>query len=100
MDWLEIAVAADDEAIEAVSEVFRVHGCGVAIEEPFTQPHLDEAPLRDPTRRPIVKTYIPDDAAAEATQRAIDQALWHIGQLRALEPLPTRRVAEEDWANA
>jgi ribosomal protein L11 methyltransferase len=100
MDWLEIAVAADDEAVEAVSEVFRTHGYGVAIDEPFVQPRLDEAPLRDPTRRPIVKTYVPDDEAAAATQRTIDEALWHIGQLRGLEPLPVRRIAEEDWANA
>src|SRR3954470_2114138 len=64
MDWFEIAVAADDEAVEAVAEVFRANGYGVAIDEPFLQPRLDEAPIRDPTRRPIVKTYVPDDERA------------------------------------
>jgi ribosomal protein L11 methyltransferase len=98
--WLEIAVAADDEAIEAVAEVLRAHGQGIAIEEPFVQPRIDESPMRDPTRRPTVKTYIPDDEAAAEVQRSIEEALWHIGQMRHVEPLPTRRVAEEDWANA
>jgi ribosomal protein L11 methyltransferase len=100
MDWIEVAVAADDEAVEAVSEVLRTHGYGVAIDEPFVQPRLDEAPLRDPSRRPVVKTYLPDDNAAEATIRQIEEALWHLGQLRAVEPLPPRKIAEEDWANA
>jgi ribosomal protein L11 methyltransferase len=100
MDWIEIAVAADDEAVEAVAEVLRTHGYGVAIDEPFLQPRLDEAPVRDPTRRAIVKTYIPDDAAAPQVQRTIEESLWHLAQLRAVEPLPARTIAEEDWANA
>jgi ribosomal protein L11 methyltransferase len=100
MDWFEIAVAADDEAIEAVAEIFRANGYGVAIDEPFVQPRLDEAPLRDPTRRPIVKTYVPDDERAPETQRRIEEALWHVSQLRLVEPLGVRRIAEEDWANA
>jgi ribosomal protein L11 methyltransferase len=97
--WLEIAVAADDEAVEAVAEVLRSYGHGIAIEEPFLQPRIDESPQRDPTRRPTVKTYIPDDDAAPGVQRAIEEALWHIGQMRHVESLPTRRLAEEDWAN-
>lgn len=100
MDWLEIAVAADDEAVEAVAEVLRSHGRGVAIDEPFIQPHLEDPPRRDPTRRPVVKTYLPDDSAAGEAQRRIEHALWHIAQLRAVEPMGVRRIAEEDWANA
>lgn len=100
MDWLEIAVAADDEAVEAVAEVLRAHGRGVAIDEPFVQRNLEEAPERDTSRRPIVKTYLPNDEAAIEAQRRIAEALWHLGQLRAVEPLETRRIAEEDWANA
>ncbi|HZT08443.1 MAG TPA: 50S ribosomal protein L11 methyltransferase [Chloroflexota bacterium] len=100
MSWLEIAVAADDEAVEAVAEVLRQHGHGIAIEEPFVQPRIDESPERDFSRRPTVKTYIPDDAAAPALQRTIEEALWHLGQIRQVEPLPVRRLAEEDWAHA
>src|SRR5437588_3026786 len=100
MDWLELAVAADEEAVDAVAEVLRSHGHGVAIDEPFVQPRIDEAPLPDPTRRPIVKTYIPDDDHAAEIQQQVEQALWHLGQLRAIEPLGIRRIAEEDWANS
>jgi ribosomal protein L11 methyltransferase len=100
VDWLEIAVLAEDEAVDAVAEVLRAHGRGVAIDQPFLQPRLDEAPQRDPTRRPLVKTYIPEDAAAPAVQEEIARALWHLGQLRAVEPLAARRIREEDWANA
>ncbi len=100
MDWLEIAVLAEDEAVDAVAEILRGHGHGIAIDQPFVQPRIDEAPQRDPTQRPVVKTYIPDDEAAPAIQEAIEQALWHLGQLRSTEPLPVRRIREEDWANA
>ena len=100
MDWLEIAVAADAEAVDAVAEVLRPWGRGVAIEEPFVQPRVDEDPEYDPGRRAVVKTYILDDDAAPEACRRIDEALWHLGQLRAIEPLGTRRIAEEDWANA
>jgi ribosomal protein L11 methyltransferase len=100
VDWLEIAVLAEDEAVDAVAEVLRAHGRGVAIDQPFLQPRLDEAPQRDPSRRPLVKTYIADDAAAPAVQEEIERALWHLGQLRTVEPLAVRRIREEDWANA
>lgn len=100
MDWLEVAVAADDEAVEAVAEVLRAHGHGVAIEEPFIQTRLDDPPLRDPSRRPVLKTYLPDDGSAPEARRQIEESLWHLGQLCAVEPPSIRRVAEEDWANA
>lgn len=100
MDWIEIAVLADDEAVDAVAEVLRTHGRGVAIDVPFNQPRLDEAPQRDPTRRPVVKTYIPEDASAPVVQQEIERALWHLSQLRTVEPLSVRRIREEDWANA
>jgi ribosomal protein L11 methyltransferase len=100
MDWLELAVAADEEAVDAVAEVLRAHGHGVAIDEPFVQPRIDEAPQPDPSRRPIVKTYIPDDEKAPGIQQEVEHALWHLGQLRAVEPLGILRIAEEDWANS
>jgi ribosomal protein L11 methyltransferase len=99
-NWLEIAVSADEEAVEAVAEVLRAHGRGVAIDQPFIQPRIDEPPEPDPSRRPIVKTYVPQDAAAEDARSRIEQALWHLSQLRTIEPPEVRVIAEEDWANA
>ena len=100
MDWLELAVAADEEAVDAVAEVLRTYGHGVAIDEPFVQPRIDEAPLPDPARRPIVKTYIPDDASAAGIQIEIERSLWHLSQIRAIEPLVVQQIADEDWANS
>jgi ribosomal protein L11 methyltransferase len=99
-NWLEITVNADEEAVEAVAEVLRAHGRGVAIDEPFVQPRIDEPPMRDPSRRAVVKTYLPQDAAAEEARSRIEQALWHLGQLRTIDPPEVRIIAEEDWANA
>ncbi len=93
-------MSADEEAVEAVAEVLRAHGRGVAIDQPFVQPRIDEPPRPDPTRRAVVKTYVPQDAAAEEARSQIEQALWHLGQLRTIEPPEVRVIAEEDWANA
>ncbi|MBM2809737.1 MAG: ribosomal protein methyltransferase, partial [Chloroflexi bacterium] len=98
-DWIEIAVSADHESVESVAELLRQYGQGVAIEEPFIQPRLDEAPERDPTRRAIVKTYVLDGPGAAANQKRIEESLWHLSQLRAIDPVQTRRIPEEDWAN-
>jgi ribosomal protein L11 methyltransferase len=100
MDWLELAVEADEEAVEAVTELLRAHGHGVAIDQPFLQPRIDEAPMPDPARRPVVKTYVPDDPQAGVIQRAIEESLWHIGQMRTVGTLQVKRIAEEDWANS
>lgn len=83
-----------------MAEVLRAYGRGVAIDEPFVQPRIDEPPLRDPSRRAVVKTYVPQDAMAEEARSRIEQALWHLGQLRTIEPPEVRVIAEEDWANA
>lgn len=100
MSWLEVAVEVEREAVDAVAEVLRLHGQGVAIEEPFVQPHLEEAPRPDPARHPIVKTYLPDDPEGADARRAIEEALWHLGQLRSVGPLAVKSVVEEDWATA
>lgn len=100
MNWLELAVAADVEAVDAIAEVFRAHGHGVAIDEPFVQPHIDEPPQLDSTRRSIVKTYLPDDPVAQEARDAIEKAVWHIAQLGTVEPLQVRSIVEEDWASA
>lgn len=100
MSWLEVAAAVDQEAVEAVAERLRCFGQGVAIEPAFLQPSVDEAPELDPSRPVLVKTYVPDDAAAASLCHQIEEALWHLGRLRPVQPLSFRRIREEDWANA
>ncbi|MSQ24196.1 MAG: 50S ribosomal protein L11 methyltransferase [Chloroflexi bacterium] len=100
MDWVEISVEVDEEAVEAVAEQLRSFGQGVAIDVPFVQPSLYDDALTDRSRRAIVKTYLPDDGGVEDARRQIEQALWHLGRLRPVGELALRPVAEEDWANA
>src|SRR5947208_5356298 len=100
--WIELAVQADNEAVEAVSEIFSRYGYqgGVAIEEPFDQ-EPDGDNLSVAAGRPfIVRTYIPDNPAARETVEAVERALWHLGQMRYVDPLATAPRAEEDSANA
>src|SRR5579862_10032313 len=101
--WLEIGVVVAAEAVEAVSELLsRYVTGGVAIEEPYRL--LDDGQVHEPlVGAPVtVRAYIPDDAAGAETRRHIEEGLWHLSQvdLGAIGELTTRRIAEEDWANA
>jgi len=103
--WLELSVAVDQEAVEAVSEILsRVAPGGISVEVPFTL--IDEGLAATPeTGRPAtLRAYIPalDGAAAQA---AIDQVTRDLGHLQAfgLRPigeLVVQPVHEEDWAAA
>jgi ribosomal protein L11 methyltransferase len=100
--WIELAVQADNEAVEAVAEIFSRYGYGggVAIEEPFEH-ESDGDRLRIAVERPFtVRAYLPDDAAARDKIEAVARALWHLGQMRYVGPLTATPRAEEDWANA
>jgi len=101
MNWIEISVAADGEAAEAVSELFnrlnaRPDGQGGAVTEvggfdPVGEDH-------HPTV--VVKTYLSsDDPAAGETQRQIEEGLWFLGRLYPLGEPHVRALKDEDWAN-
>ena len=102
--WLELAVEADTEAVEAVREILsRVAPGGVTVEPPFATSR--RAWRRPHRRRPaIVRAYLPaiDRAAAEA---AIARARARLGHLRPSGCGPSgscesRAVHEADWAEA
>jgi len=101
MDWIELSTRAEAEAVDAVVEILSPlsHG-GVAIEEPLTEspePGRVEIDLSQPV---TVKCYLPDDGKSENRVARAEEALWHLSQLRRIEPLKVTRVAEEDWAEA
>lgn len=101
-EWLELAVEADTEAVEPVSELFAKYGYnqGVVIEEPFTQEPDGDRLAVDPTQPVTVRTFL---AAADLPPGRIDdirQALWHLGRLRHVGELSITARREEDWANA
>ncbi|MBN1815544.1 MAG: 50S ribosomal protein L11 methyltransferase [Anaerolineae bacterium] len=90
MEWLEVSVDVDNEAAEAVAEVFSRHAYhGVVIE---TNPER-----ANPV---VVRAYLAADDQLRAKKRHVEEALWHLGQIWPI-PEPTfRPVVEADWAEA
>jgi ribosomal protein L11 methyltransferase len=103
--WVELSVAADIEAVEAVSEILtRFAPGGTSVEPGFGLSNEGLGAVIDPTKPATVRAYLPglDPAAVRA---AIDDATTALGHLQAfglrpIGPLTTRLVREEDWAEA
>ena len=98
--WLELSVVSEPEAADAVAEVFGRWGRGVAIDQPVLQSPDGDGGWVDPTQNVVVKTYLPVDEKVEEHRQLLEEAAWHLGRLRHVEPLQTRVLAEEDWAHA
>ena len=103
--WLELSVAADVEAVEAVSEILgRVAPGGTSVEPAFELIDEGLGARVDPTRPSIVRAYVParDPAAAEEAVATATEALGHLQAfgLRPIGELKTRLVHEADWAEA
>ncbi|MDP8904484.1 MAG: 50S ribosomal protein L11 methyltransferase [Chloroflexota bacterium] len=103
--WVELAVSADREAVEAVSDILaRVCPGGVALEAPYDLVDGGLAARVDPARAVTVRGYLPALDRA-AVRHAVEQAERQLGHLQAfgLRPigeLSTRVIHEEDWAEA
>ncbi len=103
--WLELAVAADSEAVEAVSEILsRFAPGGTSVEPGFGLTNEGLAAAIDPSLPVTIRAYVPA-RDAEAARLAADDAATALGHLQAfgLRPigeLQTRLVHEADWANA
>lgn len=103
--WLELEVAADVEAVEAVTEILgRVASGGTAVEPGFELVDDGLGARVDPSRPSIVRAYVParDPAAAQAALAKVSEALGHLQAfgLRPIGELRTRIVDEADWASA
>lgn len=98
--WLELSAVTEPEAADAVAEVFGRWGRGVAIDQPVLNAPDGDGGWIDPNQNVVVKTYIPVDEEAEGKRRLLEEAAWHLGRLRHVEPLQTRVIAEEDWASS
>ncbi|MEP7360837.1 MAG: 50S ribosomal protein L11 methyltransferase [Chloroflexota bacterium] len=103
--WYELAVEADQEAVEQVSEILsRACPGGVSVEAPFIAEQEGLAARIDPKQPAIVRGYISaiDRSAADAAMNQVRDALGHLQafELRPIGDLQTRVVHEEDWAEA
>ena len=103
--WLELSVAADIEAVEAVSEILgRVTPVGTSVEPAFELVDEGLGARIDTTRPAIVRAYLParDEAATARSVALASEALGHLQAfgLRPIGELTTRVVHEADWAEA
>ena len=101
MEWLELSVLADSEAVESVAEVFSrlVHG-GVAIEEDITAFSDREGYVVNVDKPVIIRGYLPVDGDCGCAVTRVREALGWLGMMRPVGELSIRTVHEEDWANA
>ena len=103
--WLELAVAADLEAVEAVSEILtRFAPGGTSVEPGFELVDEGLAARLDAARPAIVRAYLPggDRGAARRAVAAAREALGHLQAfgLRPIGDLSVTVVHESDWADA
>jgi ribosomal protein L11 methyltransferase len=103
--WVELGVAADIEAVEAVSEILtRYAPGGTSVEPGFGLTDEGLGAVVDPTKPAIVRAYLPGLDPA-GVRRSIDEATTALGHLQAfgLRPigeLTVRLVRDADWAEA
>ena len=100
--WYQLSVDVDNEAVEAVSELFGRYGFnnGVAIEEPYVQDQ-DGDNMGIDTEKPFtIHTYVPEEDFTPAILEDLRQALYFLGQLRGVSDVRVTNLQEQDWANA
>jgi ribosomal protein L11 methyltransferase len=103
--WLELSVAADIEAVEAVAEILgRGAPAGTSVEPAFELTDEGLGAKVDPSRPAIVRAYLPagDRGTADRVAAEAAEALGHLQAfgLRPIGELTTRIVNEADWAEA
>ncbi len=103
--WLELSVAADIEAVEAVAEILgRSAPAGTSVEPAFELTDEGLGARVDPSRPAVVRAYLPagDGVAAARLAAEASEALGHLQAfgLRPIGELTTRLVHEADWAEA
>ncbi len=99
--WVEVALTLDDpELVDPVTEVLaRFTPQPVALE--YATPQVDARNHIVDLGPVTVRAYIPARREAwEAVRRRIEEALWHLGQVRPLPAARFRLLEEQDWAEA
>jgi ribosomal protein L11 methyltransferase len=107
--WLELAVVAEQEAVEPVTELFVRYGYnnGVVIEEQIT-PGKDGGAEIDHAAPVVIRTYVPvtpdpsqpEGYAPPENLQKVREGLYFLGRMLRIEDLKVEVRQEEDWANA
>jgi ribosomal protein L11 methyltransferase len=103
--WLELSVAADHEAVEAVSEILsRAAPGGTSVEPAFELVEEGLAARVDFARPAMVRAHLPilDVTAIRGAVARVDRELGHLQAfgMRPIGDLEAAIVLEADWANA
>jgi ribosomal protein L11 methyltransferase len=102
--WLELTVTCDNEAIEAVSEIFGRLGHGSAVRPTrlIRDPDDELSAREDPSAPYEITVHLPEDEAAPAAVGATERALWHLQAfgLRPVGELRVRSVDDAGWTEA
>jgi ribosomal protein L11 methyltransferase len=101
--WVELSVAVDVEAVEAVSEILGRETAGTSVQPArLIRDPNDELHARpDLVAEHVVTAHVPDDERAAAIVDRTERALWHLQAfgLRHVGPLRTRTVDASDWTD-
>lgn len=97
--WLEVSLVVDGEMAEAVSEVLgRFVSNGVVVERGVIYNDAeDEGTPVGPLR---IYGYLPVDERLEESRRALEESLWHLGQIQALPQPEFKPIEDEDWMSS
>ncbi|MCB0125925.1 MAG: 50S ribosomal protein L11 methyltransferase, partial [Caldilineaceae bacterium] len=111
-DLIEIAVDVDDEAAEAVSELFNRYNGGSYEEENeageaggggavIEVTGVDDFGKPIPEKyRVVVKTYLKPGTRGERVRQQIEEGLWRLSLLYPIPEPQIRTIQEEDWSTA
>lgn len=100
--WYQLSVDVDNEAVEAVTELFGRYGFndGVAIEEPYIQDQDGDNLGVDLEKPFTVHTWVAEEDFKPEIIEELRQALYFLGQLRGVSDVRVSNLQEQDWANA
>jgi ribosomal protein L11 methyltransferase len=93
LHWIEVSVAVDSEAAEAVSALFEQYGEGGVVIEEVREPEAGPGAVRR-----VAKAFLPagDVQRLEALQRG----LWHLSRIYPIAEPRVRHLGPADWAEA
>jgi ribosomal protein L11 methyltransferase len=95
--WLELTLTVDPEVAEAAADLLSEYAAnGVSLEPVFDGPFQTETV--PPPRAFHVRCYFPADVELEVRRQRVEEALWHMGQIRPVPEPAYRWIEDQDWA--
>ncbi|MGH2538676.1 MAG: 50S ribosomal protein L11 methyltransferase, partial [Candidatus Promineifilaceae bacterium] len=97
--WLEVSVACDGEAAEAVADFLQpfAHGGSVVIEQLGDPAGADPAAL---AAELTVKIFLPAEQDRPELRQRIAEGLYHLNRLHPIPAPVFQELEDEDWAEA